>query len=256
MRAPREPGASSALRSVSDRLAVPLPAKTRLLEEIASDLRSLSSRFVSDGLTPEEARRRAAEALLPDDETLAWLDRIHASGYRRVTERWSAERLRLAERILLVCCFVALVLVEARAILAADVTRYASPFLWIVVAAGAAVATAVVWNGFTLWVKGEHARARRAMRALLALSAAPVGVALAGTWFDVFRLAALLQERPALADVMVVRTLIQDAAMLSIAILFALVGAVGWLVFTQWIAVQEHAHRRALNMDVYLDKEV
>ncbi len=242
-------GLPGQLRAVSDRLTVPMPRKTRFLEELAADLQSLTYRLMADGLTPEEARRRAAEALLPDEHALAWLDRLHASGYRRLTRRWSQERLQQAERLLLALAFLALLVLEAKTILAADFTRYVSSFLWPVLGVGSALATMVLWKAFVLWIKRDHRRPRQGLRTLLTMSGAPVLVALVGVWLDVVRLAGAVQTNPELATPLVVRALIQDAAMLSIAILFMLVGGVGWLVFNQWLAIHEHAHKRVLSLD-------
>jgi hypothetical protein len=242
-------GFSGQLRAVSDRLTVPIPSKIRFLEELAADLQSLTHRLVADGLPPEEAQRRAAEALLPDEQALAWLDGVHASEYRRLTHRWGSERLRRAERLLLATAFFCLLVLEARAIFHADFARYASAFLWPVLGVGSGLVTMVLWKAFALWVKRDHGQPRRGLRALIALSAAPPAVALAGVWLDVVRLAGALQANPDLAGPLLLRALIQDAAILSIAILFMLFGGVAWLVFSQWLAIHEHAHRRVLSLD-------
>ena len=242
-------GFSGQLRAVSDRLTVPMPSKIRFLEELASDLQSLTHRLVADGVPLEEARARAAEALLPDEHALAWLDGLHASEYRRLTLRWGSERLRRAERLLLAAAFFGLLVLEAKAIVGADFARYASSFLWPVLGVGSALVTMVLWKAFALWIKRDHGRPRSGLRALLALSAAPPAVALAGVWADVVHLAGALQANPDLAAPLLLRALIQDAAMLSIAILFMLFGGVAWLVFSQWLAIQEHAHRRVLSLD-------
>ena len=88
----------SVFRDISDRLEAPLPQRTRFLRELSSDLDLLTRSFVAEGHSPEEARRRAAAALVPDPATLAHLGRIHASWYRRVTGRLSARLLMRIER--------------------------------------------------------------------------------------------------------------------------------------------------------------
>jgi hypothetical protein len=235
------------LRQLSDRITAPLPRKTRFLEELSGDVEALTRSLVADGFAPEDAYGRALEALVPDDETLRRLEGLHASRYRQITRGWSAERLRRTERLGLAGAFALLLTVQTAGILQADFLRYVSPFLWPVLASGAVVVLAVARKGFELWVKRDHTRPHGGLRALLMLSAAPVAVALVGVWFDVVGLAGLIQLNPELQRELVFRSLIQDAAMLSIALLFALFGALGWLLSSQWVAVQEDAHRRALS---------
>lgn len=235
------------LRHLSDRLAAPLPRKTSFLEEFSSDVRALTGLLVREGLPPEVARRRALETLVPNDETLRRLEALHQSWYRRATRSWHEDRLRRMERFVLAATFVAILTVQTAGILQAEFLRYVSPFLWPVLASGALVMLATLKKAFDLWVKEDHARPRSGLRFLVALSGAPVVIAVTGVWLDVHRLAGILQVAPELQPELALRTLIQDAALLSISILFALFGALGWLLFTQWLAIQEDAHRRALD---------
>ena len=235
------------MQRISERIAVPLPRKTSFLQELSADVRALTRRLVDEGVAPDEAHRRALVALVPDDETLRRLESLHAPWYRKITRGWSPERLRRTERFGLAAAFLVILGVQTAAILQADFLRYVSPFLWPVLAAGTVVVLATLWKGFQLWVKADHADPRSGLRALLVLSAAPSAIAAVGTWVDVIQLAAVLQRNPELQQELVLRSLIQDAAMISIAILFALFGALGWLLFTQWVAIQEDAHRRALD---------
>ncbi len=243
-----EPGV---LRQLSDRLRAPLPRKTRFLLELSGDVRALTLRLVEDGFTPEEAHRRALDALVPDDETLRRLEGLHRSWYRRATAGWTETRLKRAERMGLAAAFLLLLTIQTATILSADFVGYVSPFLWPVLASGAAVVLAVGRQAFRLWVKEDYVRPGAGLKRLLALSVLPPAVAAVGTWLDVVRLADLLTHRPELEQALVLRSLIQDAAMLAIAILFALLGGLGWLLLHQWSAIQEDAHRRALDTTTF-----
>jgi hypothetical protein len=250
-----KPAPGGPLARVSAALSAPLPARTRIVHELCGDLHELTERLVAEGVPPAEARRRAADALVPDDETLRRLDHVHASWYARLTRSRDARRLRRAERAALLACFAALLLVETAALLQTDVLRYRSPFLWPVLVLGSVVVLAVLAKAFELWVKRDHRALRRGLRALLVLAGVTLGVALAGSWFDVVLLATTLERSPELTDPLVLRALIQEASLLVIALLFGLFGAVGWLAMTQWIAVQEDAHRNALALSTPYDEE-
>ena len=251
MSARAEPVEAGTLRRISERIAVPLPRKTSFLRELSADVGALTERLIEDGVEANEARHHALVALVPDDETLRRLEALHAPWYTKLTGRWSAERLRRTERMGLAASFVVILTVQTTAILQADFLRYVSPFLWPVLAAGTVVVLATIWKAFQLWVKADHTDPRGGLRGLLVLSAAPLAIAAVGTWVDVVKLAGVLQRNPELQQDLVLRSLIQDAAMLSIAILFALFGGLGWLLFSQWVAIQEDAHERALDSTTF-----
>ena len=244
------------IREVSERLSAPLPEKTRFLQELASDLRELTGRLMADGMSSEEARARATEALVPDAETTARLDHLYAPRYARVTRRWGAQRLRFAERGLLAVSFLALLLLQSAAILRTDLARYASPFLWPVIAAGSLVVVAVIGKGFEMWVKRDHAHLRGGLSTILGLAPVPTLIATVGMWADLHALASALELHPELARHLVIDSIGRDASLLAIAMLFGLFGAVGWLIASQWIAVQEDAHQRALALDSTLFQEM
>lgn len=239
------------LQQLSDRISAPLPSKTRFLHELSGDVRALTRSLMENGVPADEAHQRALEALVPDAETVRRLEHLHASWYRRLTIQWSGARLRRAERFGLAGAFFVILAIQTGAMLRADFARYVTPFLWLVMAAGALVVLALAWKAFELWVKRDHSRPRSGLRGLLTLSCLPIAVAVCGVWFDLIVLANRLEVQPELQRELVLRSLIQDAAMLSIAILFALFGALGWLLFTQWVAIHEEAHRRALDSTTF-----
>lgn len=239
------------LRQLSERISAPLPRKTSFLEELSGDVRALTRRLVEDGLSPEEAHRRALEALVPDDETVRRLEVLHAPWYLRITGRWDSDQLRRAERLGLAATFLVILTIQTVAILEAEFLRYVSPFLWPVLAAGSAVVLAAAKKGFELWVKGDHGTPRSGLRQLLVLSTFPFVIAIAGTWVDIVGVAGALELNPELAEELVVRSLIQDCAMIAIAILFALLGGLCWLLLSHWVAVHEAAHERALDTTTF-----
>jgi hypothetical protein len=239
----------SVFREISNRLEAPLPQRTRFLRELSSDLDLLTSRLVAEGHVPDEARRRAAAALVPDPVTLAHLGRIHASWYRRVTGRLSARLLMRIERGTLVAAVIGLIVTEARALLRLDLFADPSPFLLPVLVAGTLTVAAVAAKAFELWVKRDHRSPRRGLGMILGFAGGTLALAFWGVLFDVVELATLLESSPELAGALVYPTLARESALVSIAILFSLTGALGWFVTSRWIALVEHAHERAIELD-------
>jgi hypothetical protein len=243
----------SVFREISERLEAPLPQRTRFLRELSSDLEALTGRLVAEGHAPEEARRRAAAALVPDPITLADLGRVHASWYRRVTGRLSGRLLIRMERGTLVAAVLALIVTEARALLRLDLFADPSPFLIPVLAAGTLTVASAAAKAFELWVKRDHRRPRRGLGVILGLAGGTLALAFWGVLFDLFELATLLESSPELAGALVYPTVAREAALVSIAILFALTGALGWFFASRWIAFVEHHHERAIELDASLD---
>jgi hypothetical protein len=153
------------LREVERGLALPIPERLRILREFEYDLQQLWGRLVEEGLSQEEARRRALEALVPDTGTLGELGRLHTPLYRRWTQHLTAGHLRIAERSALVLATTSVLLAQTVALLHADLLRDPSPFLWPVLAVGALLFALVVAKSFQLWIKGDHGHPERGLGA-------------------------------------------------------------------------------------------
>ena len=236
------------LREIERQLTVPIPERVRILQELEYDLEELRDRFVAQGLSTVEARTRALEALAPDARALRDLARLHEPLYRRLTGRVSSERLRVAERSALVVATTSVVLVQALALLRADLLRDPSPFLWPVLGLGAALFAAIAAKAFELWIKGDHSEPRRGLGGILFLSGATLVVGIGGVAVDLYRLFGILESAPELASAIVPLWLMRECALLSVAILLALMGALTWFVLTQWLSVTSFARRDALGL--------
>lgn len=233
------------VRALATRPGLPLPARTRLLRELRSDLEGMSRRLVEAGAAPEEARRRAAETLLPDDVTLSELERLGTPWYRRVTAPFDDEGLILIERTALVLSTVAILGVEASALFGAGLLADPSPFLWPVLGLGAALLAGVAGKTFQLWVKGSHQHPRRGLGVIATLSGLTLAMGCLGTLLDLTALARTLEGAPADPVSLTTRWLVQDAALLSAAVILSVAGALGWFALSRWIVHVEHAHREA-----------
>ena len=77
------------LDRVSRGLALPEPERSRVVEEMTSDLEGLYEAYRERGMSEEEAVRRAEKALAASAETLAELSRIHAPLHRRLAEHYA-----------------------------------------------------------------------------------------------------------------------------------------------------------------------
>ncbi len=234
------------LREVERGLPVPIPERVRILRELEFDLEELRKRLMADGLSPEQARARALEALVPDRIALRALGRLHSPLYRRLTRHVGDANLRMLERSALVTATAAVLLVEARVLIRADLLRDPSPFLWPVLGFGALLFAAIVDKAFELWIKRDHRTPEHGLGGILALAGATLMVGLLGVLFDFYRLAEILEGSPQSTLALGSQWLLRDAALLSVSILLALAGGLAWFVLSQWLTLVSGAHRDAL----------
>ena len=244
-------GFAPVLREVERRLELPIPDRVRILRELEYDLEELCARLVAGGLSPEVARGRAVQALVPDRAALSALDLLHTPWYRRVTQHLTTDRLRLAERLALAIATASVVIVQAVMLLRVDLLRDPSPFLWPVLGMGVVLFATVVTKVFTLWVKGDHRTPSQGLSTILALAGATVLTGIGGMLYDLYRLAAALERAPELADMVAGEWLLRDLTLLSVSILLALGGGLAWFVLNQWLGFVDAARRDALGLTVH-----
>ena len=237
------------LRAVERQMTLPLPERVRILRELEFDLEELRDRLLTQGLSAEDAQARALEALVPDPEALRQLGTLHAPLYLRATRPLGDRRLWLLERTALGLATGFVLVVGTAMLLRADLLGDPSPFLWPVIGLGGLLFAAVIAKVFQVWIKRDHRRPRRGLASILTLSGLILGTGIAGTLFDLYRLAAILERAPDRAAILASGWLVRDAALLSVSLLLALAGALAWFILAQWLALVSDAYRRALGLE-------
>lgn len=240
---PVDPAFAPALREVAERLALPIPARARLVQEMEADLADLVARLVDRGVPEADARERARATLLPDEASLERLQRLHRPLYRRLTDHVAGDRLRILERGALLLIAAGVTGVGAIALLRVDVVGDPSPFLVPVLVLGALALAAALGKAFQLWVKGDHAHPARGLPAIPLLSLGALAVAIQGAVLGLFRLASRLEAGGADGTELVTRWLLRDTTLLSVALLVALAGGVAWFILAQWVVLLEDRRR-------------
>lgn len=242
------------LRRLEHELATPVEDRLRFLRELEYDLECHFEGLLARGVSAEEARRLALEALVPDGEALAALGRLHRPLYRRVTASFDSDRLRRWERGALVLLGAGVVVVQGTVLLRADLLRDPSPFLLPVLVLGALLTVVCAARIFELFVKRDPRALERRHDALLALCAGLLVTAFAGVLVDTYRMAATLQHAPPGTGASVVPGwLIRECALVGVAVLLALAGGLVWFLLTQWTSGVASARREVLALDPSLD---
>ena len=242
-----------ALREVDRKLNLPLSRRIRILRELEFDLEELRRRLVGQGLPPVEAQARSHEALVPEGIALRELSELHAPLYQRLTRHLSERHLRLTERSALALATLALLVTEVPALMRADLLQSPSPFLWPVLGSGVLLFAAILAKAFQLWIKGDHRALDRGLSGILGLAGAAFGVGVGGMMIDLYRLAAILETTPELAETLGTAWMLRDSALLSIATLVALSGCLAWFLMAQWTALVSSDRRDVLGLAGFPD---
>lgn len=144
------------LRRAEEHLDLPEPVRSRVLLEVEADLEGLYRTYRDEGLTREEAARRAEEALGLSREAIDTLVELHAPLYRRLFERFASSARRRWERIVLALLIALTVAGGVSALVTGGLLRDSSPLIWAVLALASAGLWISVREFFRLDVKREH----------------------------------------------------------------------------------------------------
>ena len=237
------------LREIEEQLTLPIPERVRILSELEWDLEALWKGMIAQGISADEAKRRALRALVPDPDTLQELGRLHAPIYTRATERVRDDRLRLLERSALALVTGSVLTAQTYALLQADLLRNPSPFLWVVLGLGALLLGIILATAFQLWIKGDHRRPHWGAQPILLLSVLIAIVGTSGTLMDLFQLAGILEAKPEQATALAPVWMARECTLLAVTTLLAMAGGFFWFVLTQWLTLVRGAHRNVLGLD-------
>jgi len=236
------------LQTLGEKLTVPIPDRVRILRELSGDLHALTERLVADGVTPDEARRRATQALVPDEQTLRALERLHEPLYVRLTRRIDPSRLRTLERRGLVAATVFMVGASGLALASVDVVNAVSRFQWPVMIVGGLTFAAGLAKAFEIWIKGDHSRIRRGLSVILFLSLSQLAIVTLGVMVDLYVAASTVESTPALAEATMFGWIFASSLLMATGLLFALAGTLAWFVIDHWVTHIESAHREVLGL--------
>lgn len=220
---------------------LPLDVHTRLGRELAADLEGAYDALVARGWSPERARARARELVVPDDAALDRLAGLHRPLYDRIAERFSPPTVRRGERVAVVAVAGATLATVGGLLARTGIFVHPSPFLLPALACGSAAVAAVAAKAFHLFAKRPaDARAlRRGLATPLAICGLTLLTGLGGALVDTYRFAAAVAAS-APADLQPVVAFVGSTAVLLAAALgLALAGALGWFLLLHRVVGME-----------------
>lgn len=234
---------NAALRDAYERLALPQPARTGLLIELAGDMEDMRQFYLDQGVPCEEAERRVVESFDLSDHALAELAGVHCRPIRRFLDQLSWRTRGILERSAMALLAVVSASTLVKGAVSQEILRDAGPFAWPVLAVLAAATIAAAAKLYQLYVVQDH-RPRSVHRYLhLPLLLAGSGLALGflGMYGHVFLAWMLGRGDPVAGIRHLVIAVHRSAALLTIAMATSMLGATLWFASTHRASrVQEH----------------
>ena len=236
------------LTEISGRLDVPQPARSRVILEIAADIRAMEAQFVADGVEPQEARRAALERCDLSDGAIADLVRVHATPYRRFLDRLSVPARTRWERGLLGLTSAVTLLIAGRMVVDVALLRSGGVVAWLAALVAVPAVVFGVAKGYTAFLAQHHdaARLRRWLIVLPALAAYNLLLAAVGAWGGFYRVAWRVAEDPNAIVVLLTGWLRTTSAASVVCLLSAVLIAALWFTLEAKASRIEEAEATAL----------
>ncbi|HSJ08418.1 MAG TPA: hypothetical protein VK928_00855 [Longimicrobiales bacterium] len=169
------------LQRVATQLAVPQPARSRILHEMAADLEDLYAEYRARGLGESEALRRAEAALGASPEAIEQLIEVHQPAWERLLARFSERRRNRIERLLVTGLTLAGVALGLGGLAGQRILQDPSAFVWPVLVLTAVALAVAAGVFFRLFIRQDH-RPQRLHTGLVPLLALAAAILLAGAF--------------------------------------------------------------------------
>ena len=220
------------LRRIDESLDIPQPSRSRVILEISSDMDDLYRHYLEQGLGEEDARSRTIEEFDLSEEAIASIARVHDSPVRRLLDRFSARTRSIAERAALILAMAPVALLGCRLALSGGMFEDSGFWIWPLLAGTVAAAALGASKWYRLFVVKEHGiRSIRArLDAALYIALGQLSTGFAGMYVDLFRTWARSSADRAMTTYYLAHWLERSSALLSTAMLAALLSGLIWIV--------------------------
>lgn len=218
------------LSDADARLAVPEPARSRILLEIAADMEDLHLEYLGRGLSEEDADRAVIDHFDLSEDVLRELVRVHDTPLQRSLEHLTGPVRGVGSRLLMVFLALFVTVGSGSLLFRGNLYRDASGLVWAimpVLALGLAIAGRYAYRAFKgggAWCPGL----RSGLGRLLGLAALILAVTGGGLWVELYLSALRVRAAPRETLIYLVGWLHMASATLVIALSGALVLGFLW----------------------------
>lgn len=236
------------LREIAAALDLPGPARARILLELGGDMDDMRYALVAGGMTPEEARRRTVDVLVPEPAALAALAGQHRPFYRRFTDGLADPMRHRLERAGLIAGVASMLTLGLVVLGDFDLLVDPAPTTIPLLALGAALGGLGLWKLFEVHVRRDHRprRLRRGLGGLPLVATAALVLALGGVAVDFYVVAGHLEAGATDRASLLLGWLRRDAAMASLGLIVGSLAIALWIWLSASIARVEQAEADVL----------
>jgi hypothetical protein len=223
---------AAVLRKIDKLLDIPQPSRSRVILEISADMQDLYEHYISRGLSHESALKRTIEEFDLSPEEIEAIARVHASRLRLFLDRFSVRTQGFLERTALALTMIPVALVGYRLARSGGIFTDSGIWIWPLLAGAIAAFALGVSKWYGLFVVKEHnVRAvRRRLDIVLYIALGQLGMGFVGMYVDLFRTWLTSSADKALTVLYLAHWLQRSSALLSVAMIAALVSGLIWIV--------------------------
>jgi hypothetical protein len=239
---------NEALVDLGDRLAIPQPARSRVLLEIAADMEDLYETYMARGLSEDEAKRRTLEQFGPSDEALQDLVEVHSTVVKRTLDRLSEQARSRWERGLLAALVGFAVVIGGRSLAGGGLLTDMIPVAWPIFAIAAIGLLIGAARFYTLFLKKDHdpRRLRTGLGSLFVFAIVELLVGFGGAWVGLFLATARILDDIENPGIYIFDWILKSSATLCFSMIAAMLLALTWLVLAARVAAIEEAEAALL----------
>jgi hypothetical protein len=223
---------AAVLMKIDNVLSIPQPSRSRVILEISADMQDLYQHYIRQGLDEEQATNRTIEEFDLSAEEIAAIARVHDSSLGRFLDRFSERTRGRLERMALAIAMVPVALVGYRLALSGGMFKDSGMWIWPVLAgAVAAIALGVVkWYGLFV-VKDHNIRAvRKRLNLVLYIALGQLGTGFVGMYVNLYQTWVMSSVDKAMTMPYLAYWLQRSSALLSTAMIAALMSGLIWIV--------------------------
>jgi hypothetical protein len=223
---------AAVLRNIDKVLDIPQPSRSRVILEIAADMQDLYEHHISRGLDDEQAHRRTVEEFDLSAEEIAAIARVHDSPLKRVLDRFSVRTRGLLERTVLALTLIPVALVGYRLTQSGGLFRDCGIWVWPLLAGAVAALALGVSKWYALFVVKEHnVRAvRKRLDTVLFIALGQLGTGFVGMYVGLLQTWVTSSADKVMTTLYLAHWLQRSSALLSAAMIMALVSSLIWIV--------------------------
>ena len=144
------------LKKMNKKLDLPQPVKSRIILEIASDIKDAYDDLLTQGMNKREAIIQIHEKFDLTDESIKELQQIHRPVFNRLMDRLSDQARNRNEKIILILMLISLSFISVKTILTTPFFQEASIYIYPALAIFTAILLQTGYKCFQYFIKKDH----------------------------------------------------------------------------------------------------